>query len=167
VRGFRIRAALAATALAAMVSLARADAPSGQYQLFNSSDTTIWDTKTNLVWERRPPSGPAGQYSFQNAATRCQGLSLNGFGNWRVPSYKELLTLVDEHPHDEYENGGLVPHAIDGNAFPQTAVDQPYWTSSMYPEDHNQNSAYSVDFGNGGQAYQTSLSQPLYVRCVH
>ena len=163
-RRTRVRATVGAMAVAAMASLARADAPTGQYGLFSSSDTTIWDTKTNLVWERRPPSGPGGQYKFQDAATRCQGLSLNGFSNWRVPSYKELLTLVDENPHFEYENGGLVPHALDPGAFLGNGVDQPYWTSSMSP---GGGSAYDVDFQHGGRAFQASTSQTLYVRCVH
>ncbi len=163
----RIRVALGAMALAAaMVSLARADAPTGQYGLFSSSDTTIWDTKTNLVWERKPQSGPSGQYAFKDAATHCQGLSLNGFSNWRVPSYKELLTLVDENPHVEYENGGLVLHAIDGNAFPQTAVDTLYWTSSEVPQSPSPLYGYAVSFGDG-TSQQPLLTQTLYVRCVH
>jgi hypothetical protein len=165
VRRPRVRATLAATALAAVVSLARADAPIDQYDLFSSSDTTIWDTKTNLVWERRPQSGPAGQYSFHDAGTHCQGLSLNGFSDWRVPSYKELLTLVDENPHFEYENGGLVPHAIDSNAFPGTAVDNLYWTSSLVSQLGAPTYGYAVSFSDGtGQ--QPLLTQQLYVRCV-
>jgi hypothetical protein len=164
VRLSRVRGTLAAVALVAMVSLARADAPSDQYDLFNSASVTIADHYTGLVWERAAPSV---QYSFSDAANYCQGLSLNGFGNWRVPSYKELLTLVDENPHFEYENGGLVPHAIDPQAFPGTAVGTPYWTSSMYPEDPTQSSAYAVDFRNG-QAFQTSTAPTtvLFVRCV-
>jgi hypothetical protein len=152
-------------ALVAMVSLARADAPPDQYELFNSGSSTIADHYTKLVWQRAAPSL---QYSFTDAATYCQGLSLNGFVNWRVPSYKELLTLVDEHPHFEYENGSLVPHAIDPNAFPGSAVGTPYWTSSMYPEDPTQGSAYVIDFRNGQANYtSTGPSTLLFVRCVH
>jgi len=158
----RVRATLAAVALAAaMVSLARADAPPDQYGLFSSASLTIVDNYTKLVWQRQATSG---QYKFQDAATYCQTLSLDGYVDWRVPSYKELLTLVDEHPHFEYGNGGLVPHAIDPNAFPQTAVDNYYWTSSVFPEAPIY--GYAVSFADGtGQ--QSLLSQQLYVRCVH
>ena len=159
----RVRGALAATALFAMVSLARADAPPDQYDLFNSSSATIRDHYTTLVWERTAPSGT---YDFAHAALYCQGLSLDTYVNWRVPSYKELLTLVDEHPHDEYENGALVSHAIDPNAFPGTSVTWAYWTSSMNPEDTFQLSAYAIDFKTG-QAYVQQTSTTLYVRCVH
>jgi hypothetical protein len=163
VRRIRVRGALAAVGLVAIVSLARADAPPDQYAFFNSATLTIADNYTKLVWQRTAPSGP---FQFGQAATYCQGLSLDGYVDWRVPSYKELLTLVDEHPHFEYENGALVPHAIDPNAFPGTAVGTPYWTSSYYPEDPTQSSAYSIDF-RSGQAFQTTLTQGLYVRCVH
>jgi hypothetical protein len=163
VRQPRLRATLSATALAAVVSLARADAPPDQYVLFNSGSLTIADQYTNLVWQR---TVPMTQYDFWHAATYCQGLSLDGFSNWRVPSYKELLTLVDENPHFEYEYGSLVPHAIDPNAFPATPVGSPYWTSSMYPADTTRGSAYAVDFGTG-TGRQEDLKVPLDVRCVH
>jgi hypothetical protein len=153
-------------ALVAIVSLARADAPTDQYQLFGSGNLTIQDLKTGLSWQRSVPTmgGATATFSFQQAATYCQGLSLDGPSTWRVPSYKEILTLVDENPHFEYDNGGLVPHAIDPNAFPATPVLTAYWTSSIYPEDMT--SAYAVDFETG-LANPTPLGTGLYLRCVH
>jgi hypothetical protein len=149
-------------ALLAMVSLARADAPPDQYGLFYSASVTIADNYTKLVWQR---TAPPTQFSFAAAATYCQGLTLDGY-TWRVPSYKELLTLVDERPHFEYGNGGLVPHAIDPNAFPQTAVDNFYWTSSIFAQGASPIYGYAVSFADGtGQ--QALLTQQLYVRCVH
>ena len=159
----RVRAIFATVALVATVSLARADAPPDQYGLFNSGTVTIYDNYTKLTWQR---VAPAATYSFVAAATYCQGLSLDSYTGWRVPSYKELLTLVDENPHDEYENGALIPHAVDPNAFPQTAVENPYWTSSVVPASGSPNYGYAVSFGDGtGQ--QQLLTQQLYVRCVH
>jgi hypothetical protein len=158
----RVRGTLAAAALVAMASLARADAPADQYGLFNSASVTIADNFTKLVWQRYAPSN---QFSFAAAATYCQGLSLDGY-TWRVPSYKELMTLVDERPHFEYGNGGLVARAIDPNAFPQTAVDTFYWTSSVIPQGATPLYGYAVSFADGtGQ--QAQLTQTLYVRCVH
>jgi hypothetical protein len=159
----RPRGTLVAVALVAMVSLARADAPPDQYALFYSASLTIADNYTKLVWQR---AAPTTTYSFSGAASYCQGLSLDGYADWRVPSYKELMTLVDEHPHFEYGNGGLVPHAIDPNAFPGTAVDNFYWTSSVFPQAPAPTYGYAVSFADGtGQ--QALLTQPLYVRCAH
>jgi hypothetical protein len=147
-----------------MVSLARADAPPDQYGLFSSSTLTIFDNYTLLRWQR---AAPTTQYDFNGASAYCQALSLDGYVNWRVPSYKELMTLVDEHPHFEYDNGSLVAHAIDPNAFPQTAVQTFYWTSSEVPQAVPPPIyGYAVNFGDGtGQ--QAGLTQTLYVRCVH
>ena len=81
-----------------------------------------------------------------------------------MPSYKELLTLVDETPHTEYVDYALIEVWIDANAFPETAVKLEYWTSSMFPG--NSLSAYTVDFGDGYGDRQYTVAT-LYVRCVH
>jgi hypothetical protein len=103
--------------------------------------------------------------TFDAAASYCQALSLDGYASgWRVPSYKELLTLVDERPHLEYESGGDVPKAIDLNAFPGTPTAAgPYWTSSTQPATGG---AYTVSFVDGTSGL-TIKATPLYVRCVH
>lgn len=158
-----LRAGLSTVALVAVVSLARADAPPDQYYFFSSGDPVIIDNYTGLIWERFPSSTTT---SFDFASSHCQTLSLSAYpSGWRVPSYKELLTLVDEHPHVEYSGGQLVPHAIDPNAFPQTLVETPYWTSSIYP-DASQSKAYIVDFRDGQASYDL-FGQPHHVRCVH
>jgi hypothetical protein len=158
-----LRASLAASAAVVLATLARADAPSDQYGTFNLSTPVIADAKTGLSWQRYPPTAGV---SFQGAADYCATLSLYIFASgWRVPSYKELLTLVDEAPHVEYEGTTVVEKFIDANAFPGAAVTtSPYWTSSAYPAQAG--SAYVVDFHTGvPQAQDTGFS--AYVRCVH
>src|ERR1700722_7009203 len=126
------RATFGASAILVLVTLARADAPFDQYNLFNLNSDVIQDQQTGLYWQRYPPTNGV---NFDGAALYCGQLSLDTFASgWRVPSYKELLTLVDESPHVEYENGTVVEKYIDGNAFPGTEVlSSSYWTSSAYP----------------------------------
>ena len=159
----RLRATLAASAVVVLATLARADAPPDQYNLFNLNSDIIPDLKTGLTWQRYPP---ATGVTFDGAAAYCRQLSLDTFtAGWRVPSYKELLTIVDESPHIEYEGGQLVPKAIDGNAFPGAAVTFPYWTSSPYAPVAGY--AYTVNF-HTGIPLQGDVTQPaFYVRCVH
>lgn len=158
-----LRGSLAAAGVLALASLARADAPPDQYGLFNATDTVIVDTQTGLTWQRYPPSVTT---SFQGAATYCATLSLGQFATgWRVPSYKELLTLVNETPDWQYyEVGGWVPVYVDANAFPQTQP-SPYWSSSLYPGSQD-DSAYCVDFSSGAGSANLQ-SSGYYVRCVH
>jgi hypothetical protein len=140
--------------------IARADAPPGQYDPFNRADTVITDAKTGLNWQRTVMTST----NFVGAVIACSGLSLGNFPtNWRLPSYKELLTLVDESPHAEYPTGAPVWIAIDPYAFPETPVDNPYWTSSVVPSG---GSVFTVEFkaGNGGTS---PVSAMLYVRCVN
>jgi hypothetical protein len=161
-----IRVVVASGGVFALASLARADAPPDQYGLFNSTYQAIQDVQTGLLWQRYPVTvSYTTALSFNDAATYCATLSLDGNATgWRVPSYKELLTLVDEAPHVEYENGGLTTKWIDGNAFPGTAVDEPYWTSSLYPLQSGY--AYVVDFSTGIPV-QAATGKQNYVRCVH
>lgn len=157
-----LRGSFAAAGVLALASLARADAPPDQYGLFNATDTVIVDAQTGLTWQRYPTGQ---QMSFQGAATYCATLSLGTYATgWRVPSYKELLTLVNETPDWQYyEATGWQPVSIDANAFPQTAPSG-YWTSSIYLGTSGY--AYDVDFSSGfGQA--SSQQTPYDVRCVH
>jgi hypothetical protein len=115
------------------------------------------------VWQRLYNTVPQ-QRNFQGAAAYCNTLTLPSYpAGWRVPSYKELLTIVDEAPHIEYENGSLVSKADDSSAFWGTLTDAPYWTSSLYPKDLQQ--AYVVNFRDGRPASR-DLTNTAYVRCV-
>jgi hypothetical protein len=142
--------------------LARAEAPPDQYDAFNRADTVITDAKTLLGWQRTVTT----LTDFPGAVAACNGLSLGTLAaGWRLPSYKELLTLVDEYPHTEYPTGGPQLIAIDGHAFPETPVTPTpfYWTSSVVP---GGGSAFAVEFVRGNGHVQ-SMSSMLYVRCVH
>jgi hypothetical protein len=145
-----------------LASVARADAPSDQYELFDMNDVTIQDHFTTLIWQRYPMRATM---TFDAAAAYCQSLSLGSYpAGWRVPSYKELLTLVDEKPHLEFENGQLVPKAIDLHAFPATpTAGTAYWTSSTV---QGGSSGYAVDFSDGTAQAASKTNTSLYVRCV-
>src|SRR3990172_811260 len=95
-------------------AMAYAEAPPGQYQV--SSDVVV-DVKTRLAWQRAalsPSTLAAGSIS---AASYCEGLHLGAFSEgWRVPTRKELETLVDAASR---VRGGPT---IDEAAFPDTAA---------------------------------------------
>lgn len=123
-----------------------ADAPQDRFAI---GDEIVEDTKTKLAWQRVVPGKT---YSANEAARYCAGLELAGRG-WRLPSIKELHTLVDETR--------TLP-AIDTRAFPDTPPAF-FWTSSqvagfvMY--------TWSVNFADGRDAWFTPDRQQ-HVRCV-
>ncbi len=116
----RIMRAVLALLCALAVTSARAGAPYGRYTI--STDTlTAYDNKTQLTWQRgqAPPYAPgAPSYTEAEAVTYCQGLNSSAFGGftgWRLPTKKELETLVD--PTVAITSMQL---AIDETAFPTT-----------------------------------------------
>ena len=107
------------------------------------------DNRTGLVWQR-----------FQDSATRtysesveyCQTLDLQGDG-WRLPTLKELLTIVDPTRRSP---------ALVASSFPFTQPAR-FWSSSKRVDDEDE--AYQVDFDIGGVIY-TSVMDKHFVRCV-
>ena len=92
-------------AVALYASTAMANAPYDQYAMFDQTSSTIQDVQTMLIWQRQVVHAD----SWQGAQAYCDTLNLSQMMSydcgWRVPSYKELLTLVDENPHGEYDIG--------------------------------------------------------------
>lgn len=112
---------------------------------------TVYDTKTRLTWQRTVASP---QYDWTGAKAYCAGLgsTLDG-ARWRLPTIKELQTIVDEtrsHP------------SIDPTAFPGDPGGAP-WSSSPVTGEPSQ--AWIVNFDNGNTGYDDTSSM-TYVRCV-
>jgi hypothetical protein len=152
--------ALGGLALVAVLltTSAKAGAPSGRYLI---GDGTVLDTKTKLTWERTPGTNPcppasAGmKASWADAKVYCQNLgsSLGGTG-WRLPTMKELQTIVD------YKRSLAV--LIDPEAFPATPRTW-FWSSS--PVSGTPPRAWYVNFLDGGTNI-TGTTGILNVRCV-
>lgn len=126
--------------------LGHANAPVGHYEIKSG---TVRDTKSNLTWEQIVLPG---EYSWSGAENHCKTLMLDGSG-WRLPSVKELHTIVDE--------SRVVP-TIDVNAFPDTASSR-YWTSS--PVVGLPSSRWVVYFSYGDSS-NDDISGLHHVRCV-
>jgi hypothetical protein len=160
----RVFLASVAVGVIDLASPANANAPAGQYDFFNQYSVVIHDMHTDLLWQR----GYVGMMTFDQAGAYCQSLSLAPYGSgWRVPSYKELLTLVDEHPHVEVLLGKPEQKAIDENAFYGTPTDAPFWSSSLFAQSTGATLAgYEVWFDDG-HVEHFGVATPFYVRCVH
>ena len=68
----------------------RADGPLGRYEVTLEGTIpggTVNDTKTHLVWQRE---SPVQAKSWDEAQAYCQSLG----DGWRIPSFKELQTIV-------------------------------------------------------------------------
>jgi len=147
--------ALGAAITAAFVAgRGSADAPPGRYTI--QTDDTVRDDLTGLIWQRDVATTAR---SFEGARTYCEGLALAPI--WRVPSVKELQTIVD------YSTLRTPPvPMIDPGAFPNTpTTSPPFWTSSAYPSSTGLLLGYVVNFVSGSSGWQTRDSMGR-VRCV-
>ncbi len=127
----------------------------------DNGDGTIYDKQTSLTWQKCSQgqandttcTGTASTYMWANAITTCSSLSLVG-KVWRLPSFRELRTLVD--------TSVATAPSINTAFFPST-VSNNYWTSTTYtPSTTN---AWIVDFGTAinGNYSKTNNYQ---TRCV-
>jgi hypothetical protein len=90
------------------------------------------DARTGLEWQA---TSPAGEATWSDAIVYCEQLDALG-GGWRLPSLKELLTLMTL-PGDAQKQSSLPP-ALAGE------VPAPYWSSS--PAHATAGHAFAVSF---------------------
>ena len=136
-------AGLAVLAFSGAVRRAAANAPPDRYQIASGE---VLDTQTGLVWQQLSSSSPM---SWSGAQTYCAPA-------WRLPTMKELQTLVDEAETDP---------AIDTSAFPDVSSTSgsDYWSSS--PVAGLSSYAWYVRFEYGVPDYG-DVTYQYRVRCV-
>jgi hypothetical protein len=121
----------------------------------NNGNGTVTDTATGLVWQQETPDSK----TWEQALSYCETLSLAGYTDWRLPTNKELQSLVDYSRYNP---------AIDTTYFPD-AVSSFYWSStSLYCSSTYPNfTAWGVDFYYGDDGnYCHVKSDSNYVRAV-
>jgi hypothetical protein len=118
------------------------------------------DNVTGLIWEIKTAANKDDTYAWQDAqdvfVAGLNSSSFGGFSDWRLPTVKELSTLVNA--------GILYPGpTINTVWFPQT-VSSTYWSSTVDASDTI--GAWRVEFGHGGVDYYFMSNNNGYVRAV-
>lgn len=85
--------------------------------LTDNGNGTVTDSGTLLTWQQ----GENSKMTWVAALSYCEGLSLAGFTDWRLPNHKELLSLVDDTK--------TTSPAIDATKFPGASAGA-HWTST-------------------------------------
>jgi Protein of unknown function (DUF1566) len=120
----------------------------------------VRDNLTALTWVQA--TSPE-THAAADALTYCQSLALNGH-SFRLPSIKELSTLVDENPPIS-----AVSPAIDKALFPDTKANGWYISSSKWagPADKSSSGAWAINYEDGfTDPGYTSHFTAGWVRCV-
>ena len=113
---------------------------------FIDNGDTITDTATGLEWTKADTKA-----TWQAGLDWCAALRTGGHAGWRMPTIRELLTLVD------YER-------VNPAADPALGVQSGnYWSSSTYQ--YSPGNAWLVDFYDGDTSAGTKTNS-YYVRGV-
>ena len=116
----------------------------------DNADGTVTDTSSGLMWQQ---ATAPGTYTWTQALSYCDGLSLGGHTDWRLPTIKELDSIVDLMRFNP---------SSDTSYFPDTVASY-YWSSTTSAG--NAADALSMFFYSGyGKDDAKSYSD--YVRAV-
>lgn len=126
-----------------------------------SSWAMVKDNVTGLIWEVKSEGGKIQNknnvYNWNDAQsvfiTQLNELNFGGYSDWRLPTVKELASIV---------NSGRSDPSINTDYFPNTMSSR-YWSSTVYI--YNSDSSWYVDFDEGGVWYYNK-SNSYYVRAV-
>lgn len=116
----------------------------------DNGDGTVIDESTSLMWQQEtlPP-----QLNWADSIQFCSRMTLGGHTDWRLPTIKELQSLVDY---------SRCSPTINTTYFPNTASSL-YWSTTTSAT--NTNFAWGVYFDYGFN-YMSNKNYRLYVRAV-
>ncbi|MDK2956428.1 MAG: hypothetical protein PWQ57_1924 [Desulfovibrionales bacterium] len=136
-------------------------APSSRMAVMSNRTMVVKDATTGLVWQR--DWGSAGTPNWENALSYCEGLTLGGWTDWRLPNINELMTTVD------YNNASLAVAPVFTNVHQGVR----YFSSTSRPGASNARYAMTLYFDTaaltGGPKLNpdgTKTSTSYYTVCV-
>lgn len=132
----------------------------GNVQMYNDNgDGTVTDMVTGLMWQQ----DFVEQITYAEAVAAADTISLAGYNDWRLPTIKELYSLMnftgtDPSGYDGTDTTGLIPF-IDtdyfrfayGDVSIERLIDAQYWSSTEYVSTTMNGDAtvFGVNFADG------------------
>jgi hypothetical protein len=129
----------------------------------DNGNGTVTDNNTGLMWQKQDDGNTynwyqaSGTYSatYTSSQDVCGSLNLGGYSDWRLPTKKELMSIL---------NYGIpYPGPTIDPVFSNTKSSH-YWSST--PCAYYPNLAWFVDFSHGYVNDDFYKSHHYYVRCV-
>ena len=123
----------------------------GPFENFiHNGNGTVTNTDTGLMWQQ--DTAPE-TYTWQEALSYCENLTLAGYDDWRLPNVNELHSIVDYSTYDPSIKTTFSPNTVSSY----------YWSSTSNAGDPIY--AWVVYFGSGAM-YFGPKSYLYYVRAV-
>jgi hypothetical protein len=130
----------------------------------DNGDGTVTDNNTGLVWQKQDDgnrynwyqaSGTFDATSNPTSQNVCGSLNLGGFSDWRMPTKKELMGIVNY----SIQSPGPTIDPVFANTKSSF-----YWSSTSGAG--NPSGAWGVGFDGSGVSYPSKDYGDVYVRCV-
>lgn len=118
---------------------------------FFKSENIVVDINKNLMWQD-DEDVKIFKSNWSQAKEYCRSLTLNGYTDWKLPTIKELQTIVDI--------SNKKPAINEQFKFCQTTS---YWSNNQDIKDKNY--AWYVGFETGA-TFIGSKDYDCYVRCI-
>jgi len=136
----------------------------------DNGDSTISDNVTGLMWQQSPDTNGDGminatdKLTYAEAVTGASMLTLGGYTDWRLPTIKELYSLIlfdgaDPSGIEDADTSGLTPfidNAYFDFAYGDTSsgeriIDAQYATSTkyVYTTMNGDETMFGVNFADG------------------
>ena len=160
----------------------------------SSDGLTVYDNITRLTWQHTPDTNGDGSIRATDKLTWAQAqarpavlnaANCGGFSDWRLPTIKELYSLIDFRGTDpsgctnEASCPGIVPF-IDRNYFQfaygdtsagERLIDSQYASSTLYVSTAFEQDLFGVNFADGrikgyGLTMPGGGNKTFFVQCV-
>lgn len=142
----------------------------------DNGNKTVTDNNTGMIWQKTPDYK---HYSYDDAISYCEDLTVANYNNWRLPTIKELYSLADfrgeiVNPRDESANTPYIDTAYFDFQYDQRmAYIGQYWSITKYtlgPVHNTENveAAFGFNFADGHiKGYETGYSFGTKDESIH
>lgn len=120
----------------------------------NNGDGTITDNVTGLVWEQEM----GDKITFEEALSRAEASSLGSYTDWRVPTIKEVYSLIlftgrvqGEQAIDMFIDTDYFMQPLGDTSIGEREIDAQTWSSTEYVgyTMNNDETVFGVNFVDG------------------
>ena len=118
--------------------------------ILNAGDM-VFHKKTGLFWQDNRLS-MSEKITYKESKELCEEMKIGGYEDWRIPTLKELLTIVDYKNYD--------PAILNGFSSIESST---YWSSTPYQGRDNE--VWGVSFKSGATD-SNSKTYDRFIRCV-
>jgi len=125
------------------------------------SKGTVWKDKTSgLVWQIELSKKP---YKWKDAKKYCHNLDFAGYTSWKLPTQKELLSLMTKESYKNSKSNVGKTHIKKPLQKSMNMEWQTFWSATE--SQNNPSNAWNIYFDYGSGEYYDK-SNENYVRCV-